>query len=347
MNYHTIITHKRPHLDEILAILLLIMFGEKFFPGISKAKFEFWDAGNKTIDGRPWQEWQDEGFILVGVGGGRFDEHPTHNNDRKEGECAATLVAKALRIHNEPWLDKLLKYTTTVDTKGGNNPLSIENLIRLGNKQWFDQNPVASMEWALQSVRIYLDDQIKFFTETKKEFDTHADVLTGFHDGRKITIVAIDSHDTDVAAYARSPFGVEADVVIQTGSTGNIFISSQKRSKINLDEVIKLLRNKEMALNDFRGKLDAIALVKEGHAPGSEVWYYHKPAGIILNGGPSAPTTPATKIPFETVVALVRAGLDEKIFHSQYYQRCKNGNCVGVQCPWFKAELSRCKSNAA
>jgi hypothetical protein len=348
INYHTIVTHKRPHLDEIIAILLLMMFGEKIFPGISKAKFVFWDAGNKTPDGRPWQKWQDEGFVMVGVGGGRFDEHPTEHSNRKEEECAATLVANGLKIRNEPWLEKILRYTTNVDTKGGTNGLlSIENLIRLGNKKWFEADPNGFMDWALQSVRLCLNDQISFFTEVKKEFDENSDVFQWHHNSNKITIVAIDSDSTEVAAYARSKFGVSADVVIQTGSKGHIFISTQKSSRVNLDEVISLIRNKEMQLNNIKFKLDKLALTKEGHAPGSEVWYYHKPAASILNGGPSAPGTVPTKIDFLTIVNLVKAGLNERLFHSHHYMRCRNGNCAGIKCPWFNAQLERCSSQAA
>ncbi len=341
---HTIITHKRPHLDEIVAILLLQLYGEKVFPGVSTAVFQFWDASQKTKDGRPWQAWQDEGNILIGVGGGRFDEHATLHVERKENECASTLVAKALRIHDEPWLQSLLKYTTNVDTKGGTNPFSIESLIRLANKTWFENDPESFMEWALQSVRLYLDDQIKFFTESKKEYDEGADTHEVYHNGRRINVVTIDSDDAGVAAYARSQ---GADVVVQTNSTGHLYITSQNRSRICFDEVIKLLRAKEMTLNKFHHKMHAMALSREGNTPGSEVWYYDKQAKRILNGGPSAPEVKPTKIPFETVAALGFAGLNEKTFHSQHYTNCRNGNCVGVQCPWFTAHLDRCKSNAA
>ena len=41
MVYKSILTHERPHLDEIVAIWFLRKFGEQRFPGISKAAITF------------------------------------------------------------------------------------------------------------------------------------------------------------------------------------------------------------------------------------------------------------------------------------------------------------------
>ena len=102
-----------------------------------------------------------------------------------------------------------------------------------------------------------------------------------------------------------------------------------------------------MILNQFKHKLDAVALSREGNVPGSEVWYYDKQAKRILNGGPSAPDVKPSKIQFETVVRLVIAGLNEKTFHSQHYGKCVNGKCSGINCPWFGAKLDRCSGKVA
>ena len=39
--FNEIVTHERPHLDEIVAIWLLRRFGETRFPGISQAKVSY------------------------------------------------------------------------------------------------------------------------------------------------------------------------------------------------------------------------------------------------------------------------------------------------------------------
>ncbi len=41
---HTIVTHVRPHLDEITAIWLIQRFGRQFFDIPRDVKFEYWDA---------------------------------------------------------------------------------------------------------------------------------------------------------------------------------------------------------------------------------------------------------------------------------------------------------------
>ena len=67
--YKYIVTHSRPHLDEIAAIWILRKFGEQTFPGISTAQLIFWETGGQTPDGRSSQEYDNEGYLLLGVGG--------------------------------------------------------------------------------------------------------------------------------------------------------------------------------------------------------------------------------------------------------------------------------------
>ncbi len=67
-SFHTVVFHKFPHLDEVVAYILALLYGRRIWPGINKAKVMFWDAGAKTPDGRPAHEWQSEGYLLIGVG---------------------------------------------------------------------------------------------------------------------------------------------------------------------------------------------------------------------------------------------------------------------------------------
>lgn len=311
---HTIVTHFRPHLDEVVGIVLLLWYGEKKYPGIGNAKITFCDAGT-TPDGKSWQQLEKEGVVLIGTGGSRFDEHPTLHKDRKEGECAASLVATYLGISEEPWLAKLMRYTCINDTKGGSNPFELAGMINLMNKRWFDQNPSATLEWSMNAVQVYLEEQIKFFTETSKEFEMYSEVINSTCKGKDIVIVKVTGDNDQLGAYARSAAGASADIVIQKNSNGNVVISTKKTSFINLDDVARAIRLKEMRIKNITCKNPGDPALKgEAKVPGAEEWHYHKAANMLLNGGKSAPGVPPTKIALGTLVAIVKEEL-AKIRH--------------------------------
>ena len=241
---NTIVTHRRPHIDEIVAIVLLRAYGEKKFPGIKNATLAFWDAGSANTDNKSWKQHHREGRVLIGVGGSCFDEHPSATNDRKDGHCAATLVAQYLGISDLPELEQLLRYTLNNDTKGGNNPFDLAALTNLMNKTWFDTNPQGAVNWAIQAVEMLLQKQVKFFRQTAKEFNEYAEVIKCDHKGKNITVVAIQSNDEDMGAYARSDYGASAAIVIQQNQKGQVSITSQKRAKIDFSKAIVVIRRK-------------------------------------------------------------------------------------------------------
>lgn len=80
----TIVTHKKPHLDEVAAVWLL----HRYHPDFKNFRLRFvaYDTPLATGSKKP-----QEGEILIGVGRGTFDEH-----SGKMRDCAATLVLKFL-----------------------------------------------------------------------------------------------------------------------------------------------------------------------------------------------------------------------------------------------------------
>ena len=120
MIYHTIITHENPDLDAILSSLLLKLFGEEKFPGVSKAKMEFVSAG-VLYKGENAQNLLEQGIITVDTGGGQFDTHPDENNkvDRaKLNRSASDLVAEYLGILSDPQWKLIIEYTRIHDSTG-------------------------------------------------------------------------------------------------------------------------------------------------------------------------------------------------------------------------------------
>lgn len=113
-----IITQKNAHLDSICAALLLQRESEKAHPGVNTAKIcPIWSSGTFSPDGRSWQEYLETGDILVGVGGGPYDEHRNDEfGDRKaRGESALSLVAKALGLAHDCRYRRLVEEVTKAD----------------------------------------------------------------------------------------------------------------------------------------------------------------------------------------------------------------------------------------
>ena len=112
-----IITHNRPHVDELVALMLLRRFreGEQEFPGVATAEISFLTTG-ELPQGKTAKDFPDT--IFLGCGGGEFDEHATSQKERVVGECCATLVAKKLGIENNHGLQKILTFVKSEDLKG-------------------------------------------------------------------------------------------------------------------------------------------------------------------------------------------------------------------------------------
>ena len=100
----TLLTHPRPHLDDICGIWLI----KKYLPGWADATIDFTPATTTRRD--------DADTYMVGIGRGLFDEHKGDI-----GESATTLVWKHLRkevkdTHDVAALDLLTEWVRKGDT---------------------------------------------------------------------------------------------------------------------------------------------------------------------------------------------------------------------------------------
>ncbi len=135
-----VITHQRPHFDEAVAIWLVMKF-------LTPVLIEFVANGNKEIP-------VPEGAILIGVGGGKLDEH-TPTGNRKVGECSATLVAKWLGVENNPALKKLLEYTLQEDERvlGSKIKVGDRMSVAIRMKSMFNyMTELEVMNWAMVAI---------------------------------------------------------------------------------------------------------------------------------------------------------------------------------------------------
>ncbi|HTM67993.1 MAG TPA: hypothetical protein VL426_01720 [Candidatus Binatia bacterium] len=104
----TLVTHYRPHLDDVCAFWLL----KRYLPEAKDADLAFTATGP-----RGGQEHDGDDVVCVGVGRGKFDEHKGDVND-----CATTLVFKhvlskvALDPREERALRKIVDWVYLEDT---------------------------------------------------------------------------------------------------------------------------------------------------------------------------------------------------------------------------------------
>ncbi len=125
-----IVTHKRPHADELVARMLLRRFpqGDEKFPGIKSAVTSYMTTGELT-DGKTWTDFPDT--VFLGCGGGPFDEHATSKKEREENESCVTLVAKYLGLENNRGLQKILYYIKKEDLGGSKVKHELPSVIKL------------------------------------------------------------------------------------------------------------------------------------------------------------------------------------------------------------------------
>lgn len=79
----TLVTHLRPHLDDICALWLL----KRYLPEDKDAALDFIATNEKGGDVK-----NDPDFVYIGIGRGKYDEHKGDI-----GDCATTLVWKDIR----------------------------------------------------------------------------------------------------------------------------------------------------------------------------------------------------------------------------------------------------------
>lgn len=150
----------RPHIDSLTAKILLRREGEKKYPGVRNAEDLYWGTGTLPPEkGKTWRDYLKGGQILIGVGGGPFDEHASAEfGDRKlEGESATSLVAKDLGIEKHPLYRKLIIEVTKAD-------LNVTGIMDIGSRlksmyRMFPDDPERCIAWAEHAILSIINDQ--------------------------------------------------------------------------------------------------------------------------------------------------------------------------------------------
>ncbi len=301
-----IITHPQPHLDEGVGIFLLLKYGEEKYPGvkdvIANRNILFLRENEFTTTA---ENYEDAGYLLLGVGGGRFDEHATAKNDgRKEGECVATLVAKDLGIEKNPELRQILKFVTNVDLNPVGQPFEISSLMKLV----VQKDSLVAIDWLFIALQSKLEEQYEFMVAAPKAAETACREQIG-----DISLAVVETDCGVVSKYLRTKEGGRADMIIQKSpTTGQVQIFTNQKENLDVSRLVVLIRLLERKISKKTDKIRPDELVREGCIESVPNWHCVIKAGQLLNGSRTSPHTPATKIPLKVIIGAVRCAVNKK-----------------------------------
>ena len=292
------------------------------FPGIASAPIEFC-ADGETPDGRSWREHFEKGTLLVGVGGGFFDEHATKSGQgQRVGESSCSLVIKHLGLQDHPIYKKLSELVTKVDQGPCTEPFHLAALMkclyRSQPKNWHK-----TFETAMEMIRAYLHEEIDGFKcqiwiqQAIKGGQTRAVEIQTAGGGKKYVRViwAAGCDSYKFSAMTRSHnFGF--GVCIQRRTNGQTMISTNRQLQHLMDfqAVVEAVRRAEFfAEGGTEEDLKGENLRRPGKIHPVPNWYYQMPGDNLLNGSESAPEILGSKILMADLVKLVCQHIGKKL----------------------------------
>jgi len=295
-----IVTHIRPHFDEVLAVYLLKTYGERLFPGVGDAAIETWGEGRilKEFGGKSAKDLLIELKILcVGTCGGMFDEHVN-------GELTcAHLVAEFLGIANRPELRKVLQFCNRVDHDGHSMPFDLHSTMKeMYEFYGDDDNGMQTvLNWAMRAIESHVGGQRQFHA-CAEEFKRAGGKIIN---GGPVKIALVQSDNPKMHKWIRHTYS--ADVIVKMRSSGNMIIltSAQKVKKIiDMRDLARIVRMMEL---QKRRKIlpDWETLEATGTPIECPWWYYYANGEQLLNGTSTSPDIQPTVLTLNEVAQAV------------------------------------------
>jgi hypothetical protein len=345
-------THERPHFDEAVACALAEMYADKDWVSL----------------------YCSNGELVLGINGGDFDEHSVNGDLTKDGECCATLMAKALDIYDQPGIKNLIDFVVKVDIHGKSNPNNIDSIAKVINI--FYKETVAFL-WLLEGIgaKLIQNGEIRkkfslnaVYNEMKsndieraeewleigqsalrKKEEHFLNVCPAvfekaeirripYDNGRILKMAVIESDDPYVVNYARSEAGGKMDVIVIKRTSGNVQLFTNKFVVKTLDDVARILRYREQECFGNLAVKDWDELALDGKMRQWDRWFYLRNGKMLLNGSLTATEVKPTKIDFNEIVKIVEIGLNNNFYPPQ----CGEIKCQ--KCIMYKWGLWRCRN---
>ncbi len=308
---HTIALLPRIQADTASAAFLLKTFGERLYPGISKAGFAFYTM---PPDGKTPEEMEREGTLMVDLGG-RYDHHRANIEQSARADCVSTLIARDLGLENHPSLKKLLAWAKRDDLEGKGTVSSdvldrafgLSGIIMSLNR-FYDGHPEQVLRVVLPILRAHVQQEYESTVELPAEREQlqkegRAQSMTLTQGPAELETAVVQSDNTALPGFLRAAH--KFDVVIIRRATGHTNILTNQLRSVDLRPVIRQLREAEAKA---RG-LTLTATDAVGRQEGLPMWFYDDAANTVQNGGANPGETEPTRLPLEKIVSCARSGL--------------------------------------
>lgn len=319
-DFHTIVLPVRPQPDTIVAIFILKRFGERQFPGIEKAQYEFWPT---LPDNKNSESLLGEGFLLIDLGGGIFDHH-----NKNEKTTASQLAADYLGQADDLSLAKLLEYARrddffgkgTISTDAIDRAFGLSGLVAALNKS-FPRHPARVIDLILPLLAAHHAEEkrrLEEFPAAVQEKKEQGKVIEFSVKQRekKLKVIMIESDNVGLPGYLRSQIGGRYDVVVQKNRAGYVNILTRPTKRVDLRSLVALIRLRESDQNSVKLADDLRLLMTPGRIPEVNNWYYDTATNSMLNGGSSpSPEIAPTRIPWLELKKITELGLSEKLLN--------------------------------
>lgn len=328
MDVKKIILFPKIQPDTTIALFLLKEFGESKFPGARQAEVDFWTKAPADVSA---SELEKQGILLLDMGDGQFD----HHNKREDGEkiCLSYLVAQVLDIQDDPALAKLLAYTHRDDVEGkgtlSTDPLDrafgLSGLLMSLNRDYPD-NPqkILDVVWPLIESHYHEEYRRQNILpgEYKAKLDAgQAQVRIIKQISKRLTVVFLESDNVAMAGYLRANKDIKADVVVQKLSSGHVNIITRQWRKVDLRNLITVLRVDEMRrLGIDLKNIDWPKINCSGFFKEAPQWFYDTAANTIQNGGVNPQNIEPTIIPWPEFPEIMEIGLNPEKFQETISQ---------------------------
>lgn len=330
-----LVTHIRPHLDEIFAILLMRQCGKEKYPGVDMAEIRFVESGNGLL---PYEA----NCLYIGVSsdapnGDKFDEHSIGGRPRKEGHSSASLVACDLGIEKMPEIRKLLECITSEDLSGGAGFMDLSAYVKL---LYNGLDPMQVVDWATVALRARLNEQSELHDERNvKEFDRLVKTTTISSGGKPMKIGVIETDNTLASKCSRMR---GFNLLIQKSTDGHVQIFPSRKDNLDMRDVVRMLRLEELEIAQKVGYVsDWTALEAESYED-CPLWYFLVEGGLVMNGSLTRKDVPVTAISLDRILQIVKFAFDD---NAEYVRCdvCASSPRKGVMCGFFSAGLLHCR----
>lgn len=298
----TILVHSKFHFDELVAIVLLMLYGEKQFPGIGNKRTKVEVVNDPSSVS--FMKELNKRRICVGCGGGPFDEHGL----RGRVTSAAELVAEKLGIKSHP-VRRLLDQVVRCDNDSGVDELHIASIIKRLHRHHPD-NPQVVLSRVFEIIRDLLEEELAYEEVYENlKFAKHKFQLKD--SGRWIRVAVVRSASGYAATVCRNK---GAQIVLMIQPKGNIQIVTDEKAGIELAGIVRLVRMAELAARNKRFKFPGNYLSSPGKMKECPQWYFFSKRGqFLLNGSSqSSPGVEPTALDPRQVLRAIEVGARER-----------------------------------